>query len=66
MYTYISLTPIGLFAHDANGKQLASIIFNLDDAKDRFISATQPQLTDDDKTMIKKLGKKGLGGNTKY
>ncbi|MBW6462417.1 MAG: hypothetical protein K0B07_05205 [DPANN group archaeon] len=58
MYAYISLSPIGLFAHDANGKQLASIIFKLDDAKDRFINASSSNLTDDDKELIKKLDKK--------
>ena len=58
MYTYISLNPIGLFAHDANGRQLASIIFKLDDAKDRFIAASHPELTEDDRALIKKLGKK--------
>ncbi|MCK4808129.1 MAG: hypothetical protein KAJ20_00955 [Candidatus Aenigmarchaeota archaeon] len=59
MDAYISLTPIGLFAHDKNGSQLDSIIFSdRKKSKDAFIKAMGRKVTAEEKDLIKKIGTK--------
>jgi len=59
MDAYISLTPIGLFAHDKNGSQLASIIFSdRKKSKDAFLEAMGRKVTAEEKDLIEKIGTK--------
>ncbi len=59
MHAYISLAPIGLFAHDENGSLLGSVIFSdRNKAKDAFISAMQEKVTKEEAQLLKKIGDK--------
>ena len=59
MHAYISLTPIGLFAHDENGALLGSVIFSdRNKAKDAFISAMQEKVTKEEAQLLKMIGDK--------
>ncbi len=59
MTFYISLSPIGLFAHDNKGELVDSVIFtDLNKAKEQFIAAMDKQQTDEEAQLIKKIEKK--------
>ncbi|MEA3229412.1 MAG: hypothetical protein U9P44_00710 [archaeon] len=61
MTTYISLSPIGLFAHDSEGKEVASVMFrDKDSIKDAFIHASGPGLTEDELKLLDKIKDKDI------